>query len=221
MERKQSTLVKKEIDTQLEASKWIDCPLLLSETEMKSLLELLGQPYLFPISRPLSPDLNFTNEYANYVAALEKGDKPKNLQAYLMTNSLEAVYALQLSDGRELVRPYLPCILVRPHHVNFSPEDRKFRSKVYGENAITWGYTFSYPQFCLDPTTHDVEKVDERYSNTPLFKQIQRWMRESTTPTPFLYKETKINAPIRLGKEALYLAKNHFQLKQQDLDVSL
>ena len=206
--------------TPLEASKWIEVPLLLNPEEMRALLAHLGPLHLFPISRPLTTlDCPFVEEYAAYVAALEKGEQPPPLQAYLMSNNREAFYTDPLADGKFLIRAWLPAIFVRPHTFVFSEMDKKFRSKVYGENAISWGYTFAYPQFCIDPTTHDAAKVDDHYQNTSLFKAIQKWAREHTIPTPFRYNGEKINAPIRIGKGCLHFIDKHPQLKRLNLHV--
>ena len=222
MERSNLRHVKKQEDKPLEASKWLDLPVLLSGNEMTHLIHSLENVHLYSISRTLT-ELNtpedFLEGYAKYVHTLEKGLQPKALDAYLLSNSADALYASQITEEKFLVRAHLPAVFIRPHSFIFSALDKKFRSKVYGEHAITWGYTFSYPQYCIDPNTHDAEKVDERYTNTALFKQVQKWIRDKTVPTPFLHEESKVNAPIRIGKECLKWINRHPQLQSQKLHV--
>lgn len=204
----------------LEASKWLEVPLLLSANEMSHLLDSLQPIHLYSISRPIvSLDCPFLEEYTTYIDALQQGQITP-LQAYLMTTSEDTIYSEPVADGKMLIRAYLPSVFVRPHTFVFSEMDKKFRSKVYGENAISWGYTFAYPQFCIDPITHDAAKVDEAYVNTSLFKAIQKWAREHTIPTPFLYQGEKLNAPIRIGRECLPFIAKHPQLKRIGLEIS-
>lgn len=223
MEVKPLRLLKKQDDKPLEASKWIELPLLLSYDEMKKLIHSLETVYLCNISKTLT-QLNsvgdFLDEYKTYIEALKSGNLPKSLQAYLLSATPDALYATEISSDRFLVRACLPAVFIRPHHFIFSPLDKRFRSKVYGENAISWGYTFSYPQYCINPDTHEADRVDEKYTNTALFKKIQKWVRDFTSPTPFLLDGDKINAPIRIGKGCLPFIRNHPQLLEQHLHVA-
>jgi len=67
---------------------------------------------------------------------------------------------------------------------------------------------FSYPQIFLDPSEQIHVKVDDHFSNTEVFRMIQRWMRDATSPI-------RINGkafPIRLGKKSRSWIHEHHQL---------
>lgn len=92
---------------------------------------------------------------------------------------------------------------------------------IRGERSISWGLEFSYPQLYQDPHTGEIVPIveGERFPNTAPFRQLQRWMRRETRPTPFLVDGHRINAVARLGRGAFAWIDRHRQLCDQQLGV--
>ena len=112
---------------------------------------------------------------------------------------------------------------MQAHHFFFSPLDGKFHPMVLSNESISWGIQFSYPQLYQDPESRQIIKVSDGsvFPNTPLFSKLMKWMRSHTLPTPFLIEESRVNAPIRIGKSALTWIENHPQLKEKGIGIKI
>ena len=91
----------------------------------------------------------------------------------------------------------------------------------FGADCITWGLQFSYPQIYQDPVTLEISKADrnEELSNSELFKNLIRWQRLTTRPTPFLTEKGLENIPIRIGKSCFSWINNHPQFIEAKIKV--
>jgi len=206
----------------MQASKWLKIQLLADLSEMESLFTALEDFSIF-ISGAVMPkggditQQQFLKVYSHYIEALKQGQIPsestyRQMFGASLTKDPEALFVVPVGADRQLLRIGRPVLQLQPHSMDYSPLDGKFRAMVYGLESILWGIQFSYPQLYQDPETKEPLNVDERFPNTVLYKNLQRWVRNHTMPTPFLVDGKKVNVPIRLGKKCLPWINKHPQL---------
>lgn len=210
----------------MQASKWLDLQALLDVDEMSLLLDDLGSPYLFLtgcVCREEDasvPKIKFLEVYSHYIAALKDGKLPneQEVRPYfsgVLTTTPEALYAINVEGGRQILRVARPAVQMQMHRLGYSTADGKFRAMAFGINSVFWGIQFSYPQLFQDLNTNEIFTVGDtpEFPNTTLFRTLQRWMRQHTIPTPFLVGDKKINVPMRIGRGCLPWVNNHPQFK--------
>ncbi|MDN3507681.1 MAG: hypothetical protein P0S94_02035, partial [Simkaniaceae bacterium] len=96
-------------------------PLFLVRSEMESLLAALGQPLIAQTSKLVSEDEiyvsveAFLDAYERYITGKMEADDRAILSS-VMTKNCDALYAMQQSDGRYLVRPCLPVMQLHLFH---------------------------------------------------------------------------------------------------------
>lgn len=220
--------------TPLEASKWLKIQLLVDADEMRDLLASLGEFYIYspsgvsPRGQGEMAHHAFLDKYTDYVHQLQKGqipDESKYRAAFssVFTSYPEALYALPVGEHQQVIRVQKPVVQLQMHRMNYSPLDNKFHTMVFGSDSISWGIQFSYPQLYRDPESKKVEPVhdNEQFPNTKLFKQIQKWIRQATTPTPFIIGDERMNVPVRLGKNCRSWINHHPQLVTKGLKVDV
>jgi hypothetical protein len=214
-----------------EAGKWIKIQVLLDSSEMGLLLDELGDFWIFLTSIIVQPGEETTSKesflacYEKYVSSLKQGVIPpiENYRTLFSTAWSMAVedhlYAMNVGDGKRVVRTCNPIIQLRNHCMDYSTFDHKFREMVFGQDSINWGIQFSYPQIYEDPITGEIGKVGSQFPNTQLFQNLRQWMREHTVPTPFIVDEKQVNIPMRLGKGCFSWINKHPQLIKKNLRV--
>lgn len=216
----------------LQASKWLQVRVLLDPCEMDLLLHDLP-PFLLYLPGSLVARgqgrieaTEFREVYRAYAQALAGGLVPpeasyRKLFSTLWTVSEKLINITPMGESQELIRPSQPVIQLRPHRFTYSPIDGQFRSMVLGGDSISWGIQLSYPQIVQEPVTHEIETVTEsaRFPNTALFRELQRWIRDHTIPTPFIVDDKRTNVPIRLGKYCLPWINRHPELQEQGICV--
>ena len=165
----------------------------------------------------------FLSQWGTYIDGIAQGqcvDESflRPCLSSIFTSDPSLVYAQVLSNGKYLIKSRRPVIQLQRHHFVFSDT---FHFGVMGEESITWGVSFSYPQLFLDPHTQQIGKVEknEYFPNTELFTRLRRWVRDHTTPTPFIVEGERKNQPIRLGKNCFEWINNHPGLKGKNLHV--
>lgn len=216
------------------ASKWLSVALLIDFTEMQSLFNALGNFQMFKVGSVVKKDSeldlrqNFLTHYKQYIDSLKKGNLPeehiyKSLFAAVLTVDADHVYAMHVGEDGQLIRPLKPVVQMQSHSLDYSYADGKFRAMVFGQDSILWGVQFSYPQLFEDPQTHAVHKVDssDLFPNTVLFRNLQKWVRQGTVPTPFIVEEKIINVPMRLGKQCFDWINYHPQFSKKKIKVKL
>lgn len=214
----------------LQVSKSRKLPLLIDIDEMDHLLEVLTPCTILDVSRPIDleyaiiPKDLFRDQYRLYVEGIKQGklidETPlRPLFSGMITVKPESVFAQSLSNGKYLIKTRIPAIQMQRHHFIFSDT---FHSGVMGEGSITWGIQFSYPQLFLDPKTKEIGKVEKNdlFPNTELFHRLAKWVRDHTSPTPFLVEGKKMNQPIRLGKKCFSWINQHPHLKERGIYVA-
>jgi hypothetical protein len=218
----------------LEAAKWLKCPLLIDENEMKSLLNSLGNFYIFSVSGLhnegegiISID-DFLDAYRGYIESIKSGGLP-DMQLYrplfsaAFTVCQDHLCAINVEGGKQIIRIIKPVVQLQPHSIDYSTVDGKFRSMVFGTDSIHWGIQFSYPQLFHTPETKEIKEVREspEFPDGELFKKIQKWARYHTQPTTFVVEnEKKITTPVRIGNHCLSWINRHQQLKSKRIIVA-
>lgn len=217
----------------MRASKWLKYQLLLDEIEMRSLFEALAPFEIFVVSEPVTSKTlmiekeDFLQTYAAYVQALKSGHLPdeRNLRRYfsaIFTESRDALYAMEVGSERYLIKTLKPVVQLQLHHFFVSTIDGKFHPMVLGQDSITWGIQFSYPQLFQSPTTYAYARVDNspEFPNTELFHRLVKWQRANTLPTPFVFNGKRSNEPIRLGRKCLEWIEKHPGLLKHNVQVA-
>lgn len=200
-----------------QASKWLKVQVLLDAEEFANLIDGVDA-HLYEMEGELLPAAAKLR-YATYAEALKEGkNPPAESFAWMWTKRLESLYLLDTGRGTQ-VRIKEPLVQISHHQMGFTPEDKTFRSNLFGPEAISWGLQFSFPTLFQDPDTKDIFKVNDpaQFQNLELFKYVQRWLREHSMPTPF----EEVNAPQRIGKKALAWVNEHPHLKRKKLKIKL
>lgn len=216
----------------MQASKWLKSAALLSPEEMAHLVECLSPAKFYLTGRVVKPGegeispAQFLEVYCDYINQLRTGIKPKaqELQPWFsctVTCDGASIQELNPAPEKQLYRVVRPVIQLQHHIMDYSPADGKFHSMVFGNQTIDWGIQFSYPQLFQDPKTMQIVSVDasDPFPNTGIFKNLMRWMRQHTIPTPFIVQGVMINAPIRIGKECLNWIQFHPDLNRKGITV--
>ncbi len=215
----------------LQASQWQKIAVLLDTDEMADLLTFLDDFWIFrisglmPINSGVISKKSFLEVYSEYIKALQQGHLSKNthLATYfsaVWTNNCAALYQVAINDKQQLIRLCRPAIQLQDHRFTYSNNSHKFHSMVFGLDTIQWGIQFSFPHLFLDEhnVVHVIKEQSE-FSNTILFKKLQRYIRAHTIATPFVYAGQRVNAPMRLGKKCLSWVNNHPQLAAKGLSI--
>jgi len=221
-----------EIEGVLQASKSRKFPILIEREEMEALFDALGDFFLFDASRPQTIETaeiskkDFLQAYGEYISGIKRNELIdegilRPLFSAVLTEDPALLYAMRLSNGKVLIKQRRPVIQLQRHHFIFSEVSKTYHSGVIGEDSITWGIQFSYPQMYLDPKTRAISKVEKNalFPNTALFECLAKWVRHYTRATPFIYQGEKKNVPMRLGKQCFSWIQEHPGLKKNHLEV--
>ncbi len=215
----------------LQVSKWIKIPLLIDLVEMEHLLHSLPPFFLYDIQRVVgskegiySPTY-LLEAYGSYINALKRGEGP-NLESFRAPFSMAwsidegALYEMATPDHRRLLKAAYPVLQSQMNAIRYAPEEKIFRTQIFGSDTITWGIQVGFPFLFMDPKTCEAEKTN-RFPNMSLFSAFQQWVRKETVATPFLIDQQQLNSPIRLGKKCFSWIGNHPQLKALGIAVKI
>jgi hypothetical protein len=214
----------------LQASKWLDIAALLDVEEMASLIESLGEFYIYfvngttEIGREGASKQQFLECYREYIAALKEGRLPeaalyRSYFSSAWTAFPEHLCSVPVGEGKQLTRVIKPVVQLQIHSMHYSPVDHKFRSMTFGSEGILWGIQFSFPQMYKDLEEEEIIQIKADFPNHALFQKIQRWVRSYTIPTPFLIEGQKVNISARLGKASLPWINRHPDLLRKGFAV--
>ncbi len=215
----------------LQASKWLSCPLLVDQNEMKDLMNSLGDFWIFLVQGvhkknegSISKEA-FLDSYTTYIEGLKRGEVVetqlvKSCFSSVWTRQVEALYSIPVREDQQIIKVDRPVLQLQTHRFTYSSSDGKFRSMTFGPNAVHWGIQFSYPQLYQDSAYRILSVKDTpEFPNTILYKNLQRWVREFTLPTPFVIDGKQVNVPIRLGKNCFTWINNHPHLLANQLTI--
>jgi hypothetical protein len=216
----------------LHASKWQHLRMLVSVCEFQALLERLGACYFVNVAKVCKVEESFVTKekllelYEQYLKAL-KEEKAFEDHSYkqqfslALSSDLTPFYLMQVREEEVLVKLKTPAIRMQLFNFHYIEEENKFVFTQYRQESIPWGLEFSFPQFYQDPDTCQPVEIlkDKQHPNTQLFKLIQQWMRDFTSPTAFMIHQNKQVAPFRLGKKCLMWINEYPSLRKQGLQV--
>lgn len=219
-------------ESPMQASKWLQIQALIDAEEMRALFDHLGDFAIYLAGSLTTRDAGslsksqFLTVYEKYAAALKNGQIPdagefRAVFSAVFSLSPQLLYAIPVENGKQLIRVSRPVVQLQAHSMDYTIYDEKFRPMVFGLDSILWGLQFSYPQLYLDPATKEVLQVNESdfFPNTRLFRDLQKWIRHQTIPTPFLVGSKQINVPMRLGKQCKEWINRHPQLLSKNIKV--
>lgn len=218
----------------MQASKWLKNQVLLDAHEMEAFLSDLGNFYIFttgcttPSGESGLSRQDFLENYQTYITRLKRGLLPddrlyRGIFSSVFTVASDHLFVMPAVNGQQILRVAKPIIQLQYHRMGHSAVDGKFRPMVHGKDSIVWGIQLSYPQLYRDPLTNRIEKVEisEKFPNTQLYRNIQKWLRQHTVPTPFCINEVVVNVPMRLGKGCLSWINRHPQLVARGISVKV
>ena len=159
-------------DKPMQASKWLATQVLLDGDEMTALFDSLGTFALYQVSGIVKAgegqilQKDFLDCYRQYVETLKRGEIPadetyRRMFSTVLTTTPDAVYALDLGEGRRSVRIAYPVVQQQVHRLDYSTVDGKFRPMVLGLDSILWGIQYSYPQLFSNQQTLEVQQVND------------------------------------------------------------
>lgn len=161
--------------------------------------------------------MQVVQEYRTYIDALKEGRSVTSPPfAWSWTLDPNALYILDTGYGQQ-IKAREPVVQITHHQMNYVPEEKSFRSNLFGPETISWGLQFAFPQLFMESETKEVVKVMDpvRFKNVSLFKAIRSFLRDQSMPTPF----EGCNAPQRIGKKALHWINDHPHLIKKGLKV--
>lgn len=210
-----------------QGSKYLKYQVLCDAEELRTLFENLEPFSIYPLTglldgSPIEKE-GFIREYGDWINELKEGRIPsdgsiRKILACAFTAEEEALWKQAVPGGRYLIKIAKPVVQVQAHFFTYSPLDKVFRPMSMGSESIFWGLQFSFPQIYQDPKTMEFLEIDES-PNADLFQKIKQWTRDFTRATPFIVEQTRVNVPIRLGKNCFSWIHKHKQLQEQKIGV--
>lgn len=215
------------------ASKWSKHQILLSSIEMKDLLQTLERMFILPAFGPIASSLSITplndflDQYDKYIQDIISGTQIdeafyRRFFCNYLTTDLSLVYAVALANNRIITKVSRPVVQMQFHQFFYSTTDQKLHSMMMTKDSVHWGIQLSYPQIFEDPHTHQFFKITESidFPNTLFFKNIVKWIRKNTIPTPIEVDGKKLWAPFRTGRGCFSWVNSHNQLKMNGMVIS-
>lgn len=216
----------------LRVSKALKHPVLLSSEEMRSLFDELGNFSIYDVSGVVSKETaeisheEFLTTYNRYIESLKSGQSPsvrdiRRAFSAVFTADDAVLYAMEVGKEKYLVKPIKPVIQLQMHFFMYSLVDHKFHTMNAGQNSVSWGIQFSYPQIYQDPKQHTYSKIDESstFPNTSLYRALSKWVRYNTTPTKCEVEGKVTNQPFRIGKKCHEWISFHPDLNREGIKV--
>lgn len=205
------------------ASKWLKHPALLSVEEMQ---EVLALPFSIHIVSDVVKESEiskeqFMDDYRAYIQGLKTGEVKNFRRTFssVFTTTSQFLEKKEVKPDHFLVKPIKPVVQLQFHHFLPSSADGKFYPMVVSQDSVSWGIQFSYPQLFQDPVTTQIQKVDDSFPNTGLFRQIAQLIRKLTVPATFIWKGQKTSTPIRIGKQCFGWIASHPQLAAKGIEM--
>jgi hypothetical protein len=215
----------------LQVSKWIKIPLLVDVHEMEDLLLRHTPSFkIYDVHRinknteGICDPSVFLEGYSRYIACLKRGEVPSSVEFRPLFSSAwsvteEAFFSMPVEDNRRLLKASAPVVQTQWNQIRYAPEEKIFRTQVFGSDTISWGLQIGFPHLFLNPENFEAEET-HTFPNRALFVAIQRWIRYHTTPTPFIVEGVKTNSPIRLGQACFGWIASHPHLQNSNIKIA-
>lgn len=208
-------------------SRWLQVAVLLEGVELLDLLQTFSNLQVFVTSGVVGKGQeqvtaeDYCIRYENHLKAIQASQRVESSSlAISLSVCPSCLYVMSVGEQGRLVRVRRPVIEVRPHSLGYCKLDGKFRSMIRGESAIFWGIELSYPQLYQSPQSGEILATTDpaAFPNALIFRNIQRWMRQHTRPTPFIVEGRVLPISARLGRRCEW-AYQHPQLLQQGIGL--
>lgn len=180
------------------SSRLVKVAVLFSLEEIKELFERFSTLKLFNTSavcekgeEEVSLEL-FYDAYQRYLDRAAKGEEYLSPYLTLGANAdNDAIVALDVGQGRVLLRPKRPLIQIRPHHFSIQ-EGGKIIAMAFQKEKKFWGLEFSYPQLFAASRDAPIQKIWRHpdFPNSILFIEMLKW----------IYNQSDLVTPFRVGK---------------------
>lgn len=225
-----TNMLESKVVAPLQVSKWVKIPLLVDVQEMEDLLLNHTPPFkIYDVQKitektgGIYEPTDFLEGYGRYVACLKNGGVPaapafRSLFSAAWSVTEEVFFSVPTQDDRRLLKAASPVVQTQLNQIRYAPEEKVFRTQVFGSDTLCWGIQVGFPHLFLDPHTYEAANT-RTFPNMALFLAIQRWVRHNTVPTPFVVNGEKINSPVRLGRACFSWIASHPQLQEQAIRV--
>ncbi len=206
----------------MNCSKWLRHAVLLELSEIKDLLDSLGECFILPGTGLVAEDNwridkeELLSKYAEYLECIKSSaEAPPSLLKRFFTMMISPedrdFYAVKAGESKYLIKACFPVIQVQLYHCFISRFDKKIHPMALSKDSFFFGLQFSYPQIYEDPKTHLFSKVllEKKFSSSLVFKKLAQWLRQNTRPVPLMIQESRVPAPFRMGKKSQELVNSH------------
>jgi hypothetical protein len=206
-----------------QGSQWQKYYLLLETNELEILLATLSDVELFHSGSvlPLEEFYVSKNLFLEiYKNALKDLTYLSPISFFATSDSKSFVYR-SFGDGRGMLHTYYPVLQIQAHAFAVSFDQKRFFPMVLGENSVSWGLQFSFPQLFEDPKTGEVIKVlhPNATCNSGMFSEFRQWVRHFTKAARFSLDGKECFSPLRLGKKCFSWINTHPQFKKHKLEI--
>jgi len=186
----------------LQVSKWQDFHVQLDEDGVKKLFSDLDVSYGYRVGQIVQDDA-CVYSVEEYLSVYDEFLKAENIAPYRKSLSMglsvsdDAFYAKVVSGG-VIVTPKMPYIQIRASSYSIS-KDGKILPGVLGADVHKWGLHFAYPLLAMNSKEGIAKNVltQPEFSNTKLFKVLQKWIREWTKPADIAVNEQVVRTTMR------------------------
>ena len=188
----------------MEASKYFLYHVLLSRSEMESLIESLPSFVIYNVSqvtaeKEISKE-SFLSAYGKYIEGLSLGEVIIDAPLFSSAWSMDAgaISCKEVRPGMFFQKAIRPVIQLRAHFYAISGKEVKPMS--FGKKSLSWGIQFGFPLLYRDGETKEVvETLKRKEGNVPLFQALKGWMRVHTRPVKMLIEEVEVMTTLRKG----------------------
>ncbi len=188
----------------MHVSKWQHFHLKLSLEGLSSLFDALSLHHAYLVGQLCTRDAcieslsRFTTTYAQFLQAEEENKTAFRKALTVGLSQDPSVFSLKRLASGVIVTPHLPYIQVRLSTYTVS-DDCKVHPGTLGSNAAPWGLQFSYPLLFMNEKEGIGKNVltEEGFVNTPLYKKMQKWIREMTKPAKVLVDGSLVQTTLR------------------------
>lgn len=188
----------------MHVSKWQEYHIQLDSVSLQKMLSDLSLEYGYRVGQVVSETAwkyeieKFISIYEAFLKAEEEEYSTfrKMLSLGLSIDS-SAFYAKHVNAGY-ILTPIIPYIQVRASTYALSNEGKILPGSL-GKNVVRWGLHFAYPLLCMNTKEGIAKNVlrEKKYSNTPLFKSLQKWVRHFTKPADIQVGNTVVKTTMR------------------------
>lgn len=180
------------------SSRAVKVAVLFSLEEIQGLFQRFSDLVLYntaSVCEPKDTVIPLSDFYDAYGKYLEKSKNKEEYVSPFLTSAMsvdpDAITAMDVGQGRVLLRPKKPLIQIRPYH--FSSQGGRIVPMSFQKDKTFWGLEFSYPQIFAPSRDAPIQRVWRHpdFPNSILFVEMMKW----------IYRESVLHPPSRIGKK--------------------